>query len=182
MRVVLRGRRTFLLWSLTWLGVIGVSLSALTVAFGSPLPAVLRAQFYALQTQELVQVVAGYGEGQRAALLTLEDDVLAQLPLFAQGEALEQLLQQVAALRAGGFYQAIEVESFEVVQVLEEEAVSYVVTNEVITLQTFSQAGDGFAPSESTTVSLQVVYHLAREAERWKITKIVAVELPEDVL
>jgi hypothetical protein len=181
MRVVLRGRRSCLLWISTFLCVaglftIGISMSALTVAFGSPIPSALLARLPAPPAADVVQVVRSYREGERAALLTLDEDVLAQLPVFVQGEALDELTRRVHKLRADGYYQKLASESFEVVQVIEDEPRIYVMTIEVLTVETYPQAAGGAAAQERKTVSLEVVYHLVHEAERWKITKVVATE------
>ena len=181
MRVVLRGRRSCLLWVSTLLCVLGlfvtgIGVSAITVAFGSPIPSALRARSSAAQAADVVQVVRSYRAGERAALLTLDEDVLAQLPIFAQGEALDELTSRVQALRAVGYYQKLESQSFEIVQVIEDEPYFDVVTNEVLTMEKYSQTVGGAAVPARTAASLEVVYHLVHAAERWKVTKVAVAE------
>lgn len=175
MRIALRGRRSCLLWLLAWLCVLGVvGAAALTAVAGAPVGAALRARWFAAQTADVAQVVEHYREAERAALLTLDDNVLAQAPVFAQGEALDDLTRRVQALRAGGRYQRLETESFAIVQVIAADPYVLVTAHEVTATETVPLvAGD--APAERSTASAQVVYQLAHDAERWKVAKVEVV-------
>ncbi len=175
MSVVLRGRRTWLLWALTCLSVLAISLSALTVAFGSPLPQSIRAGLSAVRAAEVEQVVRSYRDGEAAALLTLDAAVLAQLPVFATGEALDDVTSRVDALWASGSYQQLEIGSLTVVQVVEEDPYRYVMTEEVHAVTALPQA-PGSAAGERKTAAWQVVYTLVQEAGRWKVSKVAAAE------
>lgn len=179
MRVVLRGRQTWLLWSLTFwsltfLFVLGISVSALTVTFAGQLPAGWQAPWAAPPAADLVQVVKGYRQGEQAALLTLADDVLAQLPVFAAGEALNQVKEKVAALRGAGEYQQLDIPALEVVQVRRAAPYIDVLTHEEQALTTYPQvpAGTPSAAGERKTDTLAVVYRLAQTGGRWKVIQV----------
>ncbi len=179
MRVVLRGRRTWLLWSLTFwsltfLFVLGISVSALTVTFAGQLPRGWQAPWAAPPAADLVQVVKGYRQGEQAALLTLADDVLAQLPVFATGTALDQVTAKVAALRAAGEYQQLDIPALEVIQVRRAAPYIEVLTHEEHTLTTYPQVPSGTpaAAGERKTETLAVVYRLAQAEGRWKVIQV----------
>lgn len=160
---------------MTFLCMIGISMSALTVVFGSPLPSAIRAGLSAVRAADAARLVRGYRDAERAALLTLDEAVLAQAPVFAAGEALADLEGRVAALRSSGLYQQIEIESFAVRQVIEDEPYLYVMTDEVIAVTTYHQAS-GAVADERKSASWEVVYTLVQEADRWKVAKVAAVE------
>ena len=180
MRVVLHGRRTWLLWSLTFwsltfIFVLGMSMSALTVTLAGQLPSDWHAPWAPPPATEIVQVVKGYRQGEQAALLTLADSVLAQLPVFATGTALDQVTEKVAVLRAAGEYQQLEIPALEVVQVRRAAPYIEVMTHEEHTLATHPQvpAGTpGAAAITSKTEKLAVVYRLERAAGRWKVARV----------
>jgi hypothetical protein len=178
MRVILRGRRTWLLWSLTFwsvtfLFVLGISMSALTVTLAGQLPAPWQAPWGA-PAGNLVGVVKGYRQGEQAALLTLADGVLAQLPVFATGAALDQVTEKVAALRAAGEYQQLDIAALEVVRVRRTAPYIEVLTREEHTLTTYPQVPPGArsAAGERKTETLSVVYRLAQAAGRWKVAQV----------
>ncbi len=179
MRVVLRGRRTWLLWSLTFwsltfLFLLGISMSALTVSFAGQLPDGWQAPWSAPAAGELVQVVKGYRQGEQAALLTLADDVLTQLPVFATGAALDQVLENAAALRAAGEYQQLDILSLEVVQIRRAAPYIEVLTHEEHARTTYPQvpAGTPNAAGERKTETLACVYRLAQGEGRWKVIQV----------
>jgi hypothetical protein len=179
MRVVLRGRRTWLLWSLTFwsltfLFVLGISVSALTVSLAGQLPAPWQAPWAAPPAGDLVGVINGYRQGEQAALLTLADGVLAQLPVFATGAALDQVTEKVAALRAAGEYQQLVIPALEVVQVRRAAPYIEVLTHEEHTVTTYPQVLAGTAPGagERETATLAVVYRLVQAAGRWKVAQV----------
>ena len=179
MRVVLRGRRTWLLWSLTFwsmtfLFILGISMSALTVTLAGQLPASWQAPWATPPAGNLVGVVKGYRKGEQAALLTLADGVLAQLPVFATGAALEEVTEKVAALQAAGEYQQLAIAALEVVQVRRAAPYIEVLTHEEHILTTYSQvpAGTRSAAGERKTEMVSVVYRLAQAAGRWKVAKV----------
>ena len=180
MKVVLRGRRSGLLWLLTMLGVVGVTLSALTVAFGSPLPSAVQAKLSAARTADAVQVIEGYRQGERAALLTLDADVLAQVAVFARDDALDDLARRVRDLRAQGLYQKLAVDSFAVVHVDGAASLAVteldVTTEEVLTVETYPQSPAAAPANDRRTSTWQVVYHLVQEAGRWRVAQVTAVE------
>jgi hypothetical protein len=180
MRVVLHGRRTWLLWSLTfWLltfvFVLGISMSALTVTLAGQLPSGWQAPWTAPPATDIVQVVKGYRQGEQAALLTLADSVLAQLPVFATEAALDQVTERVAALRNAGEYQQLDIPALEVVQIRRAAPYIEVLTHEEHTLTTYPQvpAGTPGAGAGTTkTETLAVVYRLAQAAGRWKVARV----------
>ena len=179
MRVVLRGRRTWLLWSLTFwsltfLFVLGISMSALTVTLAGQLPASWQAPWAAPPAGDLVGVIKGYRQGEQAALLTLADGVLTQLPVFATGAALDRITEEVAVLRAAGEYQQLAIPALEVVQVRRAAPYLEVLTHEEHTLTTYPQvpAGIPSAAGERKTETLSVVYRLAQAAGRWKVAQV----------
>ncbi len=173
MRVGLRGRRSCLLWALTFLCVIGISASALTVAFGSPISTVLRATSFTTQAAVAAQVVRSFREGERAALLTLDDRVLAQLPVFAQGEALDDVIQRVRKLRADGYYQQMQIDFFEVTQVSQDDPYLYVTTNEQVSTATYLQTSGDAITLERKTGTFKATYQLAHVDDRWKVTQTI---------
>ena len=150
-------------------------MSALTIVFGSPSPAAIRAGLAAVQADAAAQLVKSYRTGEQAALRTLDDRVLAQLPVLATGEALADLVNRVAALRASGAYQEVTIDSLAVAQVIEEGPHLYVMTEEVHSVATYPQM-PGVAAIERRTAAWEVVYTLVQEGGRWKVTKVAAVE------
>ena len=179
MRLVLRGRRTWLLWSLTFwsltfLFLLGISMSALTVSVAGQLPVGWQPPWSAPAAGELVQVVKGYRQGEQAALLTLADDVLVQLPVFAAGAALDLVTEKVGALRAAGEYQQLDIPSLEVVQITRSAPYIEVLTHEEHALTTYLQvpAGASSAAGSRKTETLAVVYRLAQAAGRWKVVQV----------
>jgi len=179
MRLVLRGRRTWLLWSLTFwsltfLFLLGISMSALTVSVAGQLPVGWQTPWSAPAAGDLVQVVKGYRQGEQAVLLTLADDVLAQLPVFAAGAALDLVTKRVDALRAAGEYQQLDIPSLEVVQITRAAPYIEVLTHEEHALTTYLQvpAGAPSAAGSRKTETLAVVYRLAQAAGRWKVVQV----------
>ena len=92
---------------------------------------------------DLVGVIKGYRQGEQAALLTLADGVLAQLPVFATGAALDRITEEVAVLRAAGEYQQLAIPALEVVQVRRAAPYLEVLTHEEHTLTTYPQVPAG---------------------------------------
>lgn len=179
MRIVLRGRRTWLLWlltlwSLTFIFLLGISMSALTVTLAGQLPAGWEAPWATPPAGDLVGVVKGYRQGEQAALLTLADGPLAQLPVFATGAALDRITEDVAALRAAGEYQQLDIPALEVVQVRPAAPYLEVLTHEEHTLTTYPQvpAGAPSAAGKRQTKTLAVIYRLALAAGRWKVAQV----------
>ena len=179
MRVVLRGRRTWLLWSLTFwsltfLFLLGISVSVFTISFADQLGAHWQAPWSTPAAVDMVQVVKSYRQGEQAALLTLADDVLAQLPIFTTGTALDQVTEKVAALRAVGKYQQLDIPSLEVVQVRRVAPYLEILTHEVHALTTYSQVPAG-TPSTAGTRNIEtlaVTYRLVQVAGRWKVAQV----------
>lgn len=179
MRLVLRGRRTWLLWSLTFwsltfLFLLGISMSALTISVAGQLPVGWQTPWSAPAAGDLLQVVKGYRQGEQAALLTLADDVLVQLPVFAAGAALDLVTEKVGALRAAGEYQQLDIPSLEVVQITRAAPYIEVLTHEEHALTTYFQVPAG-APSTAgsrRTDTLSVVYRVAQVAGRWKVIQV----------
>lgn len=176
MTIVLRGRRSAFLWSLALFCALCISLPITIFASGNPLLGEVEAQWSVWQARDVVDTVRSYRAGEQAALLTLSDDVLAQLPVFAQGEALAALGSSVRALRAQGVYAATEDVSFTVEKVVTQDSEISVTTVEVLTSATYSlAAGDGSA-LERKTGTWAVRYLLARDEGRWKVAEVVATE------
>ncbi|MBK8048779.1 MAG: hypothetical protein IPK16_17640 [Anaerolineales bacterium] len=176
MMTVLRGRRSGFLWSLALFCALCIGTPIAIFASGSPLLGEVQARWSTWQTRDMVDVVRGYRAGEQAALLTLSDDVLAQLPVFAQGEALDMLGLSVRTLRAQGVYAKIEDVSFKVERVAPQDPYVFVTTDEVLTFATYALTpGDGSA-LERKTGTWEVLYQLARDEGRWKVAKVVATE------
>lgn len=186
----LRGRRSGPLWALILLlvggGAYGVWNSPLFVTETNPpaaaapnstpsLTAVDAGDRIAAPDEapdlDFQQLVLDYRQAERAALQTLDATVLDQVPVFAHGEALASILQQVGALRSAGQYQILIVEDVQIAQVLPGDAIG-VRVNERHSLQTFAQdpAGDRLLAQE--TNEYEVVYGFIRDNQRWKVDRV----------
>lgn len=125
----------------------------------------------ATPTPDFAPYIAHYRQAERAALQTLSPDVLAQMPIFAHGEALEVLTHQVEALRNAGQYQILVVENMKIEQVLLGETTGVLVT-ERHNLQTFTHAADGDRLLENKVTEVKVVYGFVFTDGRWKVEKV----------
>ncbi|MBX3013597.1 MAG: hypothetical protein KF832_18900 [Caldilineaceae bacterium] len=125
----------------------------------------------ATPTPDFRQLIVDYRRAERAALQTLDPNVLAQLPVFTSGEALAAINQQVEALRAAGQYQILVIEEIQVMHMILEPTIG-VLTQERHTLQTFTHTGDGDRLAEQEMATMNVVYGIGNEAGRWKINRV----------
>lgn len=116
-------------------------------------------------------LILDYRRAERAALQTLDPNVLAQLPVFTHGEALAAIQNHVATLRTEGQYQILIVEEVEIIQVT-ADTVAGVLTSEQHNLQTFARAtgSDQLLAQEVNRVS--VVYGFVEHEGRWKVEKV----------
>jgi len=122
-------------------------------------------------TPDFRPLLVDYRRAERAALQSLDVTVLAQLPVFASGEALDIINGQVEALRAAGQYQILLVEEIQIVQVMLGPTIG-VLTRERHTEQTFAHTTDGDRLVAQATTTLSVVYGLINEDGRWKINRV----------
>lgn len=122
-------------------------------------------------TPDFRPLIVDYRRAERAALQSLDANVLAQLPVFASGEALAAVNEQAEALRTAGQYKILVVEEIQIVQVMLAPTIG-VLTQERHTDQTFARTaeGDRLVAQEITTRS--VVYGLINEDGRWKIQRV----------
>ena len=120
---------------------------------------------------DFYQMITDFRRAERAALQTLDPNVLAQVPVFAHGEALAALQQQVETLRAAGQYEVFIVENIQVEQVL-PGAVAGVLVSERHSRQTFERAAGGDRLLNQEVNNVSVVYGFVEDSGRWKIDKV----------
>jgi hypothetical protein len=85
-----------------------------------------------------------YYLAEKAALQTLNPDVVAQLPVFAHGEALDDIRKRVEMLRAQGLYQELTVQQRDVQpEVVQDGEISGILVREQYTVRTYQLAPDG---------------------------------------
>lgn len=172
MRIILRGRRSGLLWSFI-VCIFGFVMLGYLVYKVPSLPSASTATPTALVMPDVAQLIQSYRDAERAVLQTLSPDVLNQLPVFAHGSALDELIKQVDTLKAADQYQTLQIEQLQIIQATSEGATINVLTNEVHTLATYPRTPEGAAPLQQDKVKLEIVYQLIYDAERWKVEKIV---------
>lgn len=126
-------------------------------------------------TPDFEPYLLNYRQAERAALQTLNPNVVEQLPVFAQGEALTDLKQRVATLQAAGQYQILVVEMLHIEQVLHGPNTGILVF-ERHNRQTFLRAADGDRLVEQARTEVRVVYGLVFHDGRWKVDKVRVVE------
>ena len=97
--------------------------------------------------------------------------MLAQLPVFAHGEALDEIYQQVATLRTANQYQILVVEEVTIIQITTDTGVG-VLTSEQHSLQTFARAADGDLLLAQEANLASVVYGFVQDDGRWKVEKV----------
>ena len=117
------------------------------------------------------QLIIDYRRAERAALQTLDDNILKQAPIFAHGEALDSILQQVEILRNAGHYQVLIVEDVQIEQVT-PGAVIGVLVNERHSRQTFARNATGDRLIAQEVNNYSVVYGFVQDDGRWKVDKV----------
>jgi hypothetical protein len=171
MNNILRGRRSGCLWLFILLGVFGLGALAYGLRLLPPLPFPFVATPTTTAATDVEPVIRGYHDAELAALQTLSQDVLNQLPVFAHGAALENLAQEVAALQNAGQFQKMQIEEMVITQVVETADQIEVLTEEVQTLATYLQQDGSLLQHERYRRS--VVYHLVLDADRWKVDRVI---------
>ena len=126
---------------------------------------------------DFYQMILDFRRAERAALQTLDPNVLAQVPVFAYGEALAAIEQQVETLRAAGQYEVLIVEDIRVEQVMPGSVVG-VLVKERHSRQTFTRAADGDRLLAQEVNNYSVVYGFVEENGRWKIDKVRMTDSP----
>lgn len=126
---------------------------------------------------DFYQMITDFRRAERAALQTLDPNVLAQVPVFAHGEALAALQQQVETLRAAGQYEVLIVENVQVEQVLPGVVVG-VLASERHSRQTFERAAGGDRLLNHEISNVKVVYGFVEDSGRWKIDKVRVTNTP----
>lgn len=117
--------------------------------------------------------IAQYRLAEKAALKSLDPAVVAQLAVFAHGEALTGVTDQVASLIAQGRYQELTVQRLEVQQALLYEGQSAgVLVSETYTLRTYEPAEGGDRLVNEETYDGNIVYVLIYLESRWKVERI----------
>lgn len=121
-----------------------------------------------------------YRLAQKAALQNLDEEVIAQLPVFATGEALTSLIQQVAALRQQRMHQVLIVSRLKVQYAvpLAADCVG-VLVDEDFRLQTLKVTAGGYQVIDEQIFSGQRVYGLVKVNARWKVDKVRQIESEE---
>lgn len=126
---------------------------------------------------DFYQMILDFRRAERAALQTLDPNVLAQVPVFAYGEALAAIEQQVETLRAAGQYEVLIVEDIRVEQIMPGSVVG-VLVQERHSRQTFARAADGDRLLAQAVNNYSVVYGFVEENGRWKIDKVRMTDSP----
>jgi len=120
---------------------------------------------------DFYQMIIDFRRAERAALQTLDPNVLAQVPVFANGEALAAINQQVETLRSAGQYEVLIVEDIRVEQIMPGSVVG-VLVSERHSRQTFAHATDGDRLGDQAVNNYSVVYGFVEDNGRWKIDKV----------
>ena len=120
---------------------------------------------------DFYQMIIDFRRAERAALQTLDPNVLAQVPVFAYGEALNAINQQVETLRAAGQYEVFIVEDIQIEQIMPGSVVG-VLVNERHSRQTFERVAGGDRLLDQTVDNASVVYGFIEDRGRWKIDKV----------
>lgn len=128
-------------------------------------------------TPDFYELIVDFRRAERAALQTLDTNVLAQVPVFAHGEALAAIQQQVQALRAAGQYEVLIVEDVQVEQVM-PGAVVGVLVNERHSRQTFERSAGGDHLLAQEVNNFSVIYGFVEDSGRWKIDKALITNSP----
>ena len=126
---------------------------------------------------DFYQLITDFRRAERAALQTLDPNVLAQVPVFAHGEALAAITQQVETLRAAGHYEVLIVENIKVEQVM-PGAVVGVLASERHSRQTFERASGGDRLLAQEVNNVTIVYGFVEDQGRWKIDKVRIADSP----
>jgi hypothetical protein len=128
-------------------------------------------------TPDYEAMVRGFRRAQQAALATAlnsnSSEVLAALPVFAAGNALAQVQNEVQQLRDRQQFQQVTLEGLEIVQPILEFPTAKLLTRERQRIQTFTRQPSGDAMTDEQVLDAEVAYQLAYDGQRWRVEKAV---------
>ena len=117
-------------------------------------------------TPDFAPLLRNFRVAQKAAYLTLSEEVMAQIPVFATGEALELVRAEVNRLRTLGLAARLDVSSLEVVT-------TYMDGLAVATRERHArELIDGGKTVCREVTDYEFAYGLASEDGRWKVEKV----------
>lgn len=107
----------------------------------------------------------------------MDPAAVEQLPAFAHGEALADILARIEALRTQGLYQELTVQQLDVQQVvLRDGQMAGALVHEQYTLRTYQPAADGDRLVDEEVFDGTIVYGLIYLDARWKVERVRPVE------
>ena len=177
-RKTLRGCRGGLVWFVTLLGLVVLVVGALGYHFvtGQALDYTTLLPGLAAPAPDYIAVVLDYRRAERAALRTLNDEVMAQLPVYASGEALQVIVDNVTLLEAANTFRDVDIESLTLVQTIEDSStMARLMTEETHRVQTFFQIPGTATLLSDERFDVQFVYQLENDGIRWRVTRAVLV-------
>lgn len=185
---VLRGRRGCLFWLpiLLLLLVIGIGGSVYGEQIQSNWIAITQqvATSTPVPTPDYAGLVRGFRRAEEAALATTlnsnNPEVLAALPIFAAGNALAQVQNEVQHLRDRQQFQHVILEELEIVQPILEYPTAKLLTRERHRIQTFTRKPSGDVMTDKQYFDAEIAYQLAYDGQRWRVEKAV-IATREDV-
>jgi hypothetical protein len=161
------------------IGVPGIILTYLTLAHDAKWYPFSNSQSIANPTQltEFETAIEKYYRAEKAALQTLDPNVVAQLPVFAHGEALDDIRRRVEMLRVQGLYQELIVQQQDVQpEVLQDGEIVGVLAQEKHTVRTYQLTPDGDRLVDEKVFDGKIVYGLIHRGSRWKVDRVRPVE------